>query len=159
MSKRFGYFLFIVTFAVVAVACGPRFIPNTEIPDTEENRDIVDFCERYRRAVEDINLGLLMTMASPRYFDNCGTTTGDDDMDRAGLEENLKQTFQSVEEIRHEIRYRDIFVKDGIIHVEYTFTTSFQFTVEGETKWSNKTADNRLELERVDDGFLIISGM
>ncbi len=141
------------------MGCTKRYIPNTEIEDTELNREVVAFCERYRHAVEDLNIGLLLSLASPRYFDNSGTTSGDDDMDRSGLEEVLKERFQSVKAIRYEIRYRDIFENFGVIHVDYTYTTSFQYDVAGNTKWSNKTADNQLEIERADDGYLILSGM
>ncbi len=145
--------------AVIVAGCAVEYIPNTTIEDTEANREIVEFCERYRHAVEDMNVGLLLSMASPRYFDNSGTSTGDDDFDRAGLEEVLDDRFRDVDSVRYEIRYRDIYEQDGLVHVDYTYTMSFQYTVDGETKWSNKTADNRLELQPVEDGFLIVAGM
>ena len=159
MNRALKVSLFLLIITVVIAGCTKRFIPNTDIEDTEVNREIIQFCERYRNAVEDLNLGLLMSLASPRYFDNSGTLQGDDDMDRAGLEENLKLQFSQLKAIRHEIHYRDIFEQDGIINVEYYYTTNFQYEINGEKKWSNKTADNRLEIERVDNGFLIVSGM
>lgn len=151
--------LLILILALLQTGCGKRLIPNTEIEDTDENREIVAFCERYRHAIEDLNIGLLLTLASPRYFDNSGTAAGDDDMDRAGLEEVLKSRFSSVKAVRHEIHYRDIYEQNGVVHVEYTYTMSFQYDLEGKSKWSNRTADNQLELERVDGGYLILSGM
>ncbi len=144
---------------VVGMGCTPKFIPNTEIEDTEENRAVVMFCERYRHAVEDLNIGLLLSLASPRYFDNSGTVTGDDDMDKQGLEQVLKERFKSVETIRYEIKYRDIYLKDDIVMVEYTYTTSFRYNVDGKSHWENKTADNRLELMPHNDSFLILNGM
>jgi hypothetical protein len=152
----------ILTWAVLllgVLGCNPKFIPNTEIPDSKENRDIIDFCERYRHAVEDQNIGLLLSLASERYFDNSGTPSGDDDMDREGLETVLKERFKSIDEIRYEIRYRDIYEFNGLVMVEYTYTTSFQYHVDEKKRWENKTADNRLELERVGESFLIVSGM
>jgi hypothetical protein len=149
----------ILTLTLLQSGCGKRLIPNTEIEDTDENREIVAFCERYRHAVEDLNIGLLLSLASPRYFDNSGTATGEDDMDRSGLEEVLKNRFKAVKAVRHEIHYRDIYEQNGVIHVEYTYTMSFQYELEGKTKWSNRTTDNQLELERVDGGYLILSGM
>ena len=152
--KPLAFFL-----ALAAVGCTPKFIPNTEVPDTPENREIIDFCERYRHAVEDLNIGLLLSMASPKYFDDSGTVNGDDDMDRAGLENVLKVRFKEVQSIRYEIKYRAVYQKGDVIMVEYTYTTSYQFTLDGKPHWENKTADNRLELERVNGGFLILSGM
>ncbi|MCP4600209.1 MAG: hypothetical protein GY847_06680 [Proteobacteria bacterium] len=149
----------IAMMGLLAGGCATRYIPNTEIEDTEVNREIVSFCERYRHAIEDLNIGLLLSLASPRYFDNSGTTTGDDDMDRSGLEEVLKNRFASVKAVRYEIHYRNIYESHAVIYIELTYTMSFQYDINGKMKWSNKTADNQLELERVDDGFLIISGM
>ena len=151
--------LVVVLVATTIGGCTPKFIPNTEVEDTEENREIIAFCERYRHAVEDLNIGLLLSLASPQYFDNSGTVTGDDDMDKAGLEVILKERFKSVESIRYEIRYRAVYVKNDIIMVEYTYTTSFRYNVDGKPHWENKTADNRLEIARKDNRYFILSGM
>jgi hypothetical protein len=142
-----------------AAGCKPKFIPNTEVPDTEGNRDIITFCERYRHAVEDLNVGLLLSLASPKYFDDSGTVDGDDDMDRTGLEAVLKDRFKIIEAIRYEIKYRTVYTKNNIIMVEYTYTTSYRFAMDGKPHWENKTADNRLELESVDGSYKILSGM
>ena len=145
--------------ALLVGGCQKHYIPNTEIIDTDFNRDVVNFCERYRHAVEDLNIGALMEMASPRYFDNSGTPSGDDDLDRDGLEQVLRERFEAIEEIRFEMKYRELFVQDNAIFVQYTYTMSFQYTVDGETRWHNHTGDKRLELEKVDNSFLIVSGM
>jgi hypothetical protein len=160
MKLSNSLFLILATaLALAAAGCGKKYIPNTQIEDTEFNREIIGFCERYRHAVEDMNIGLLLSLASPRYFDNAGSPTGDDDFDRTGLEEVLNERFRAVKAIRYEIRYRDIFEQQNVVYVEFTYTLSFQYDVGGETKWSNKTADNRLEIERVDGGYLILAGM
>jgi hypothetical protein len=139
--------------------CTKKFIPNTALEDTPENWEVVRFCERYRHAIEDLNVGLLLSLASPRYFDNSGSSTGDDDYDYSGLERILTERFKDVEAMRYEIKYRDIYEQDGLTMVDYTYTLSFQYRVGDKSQWANKTADNRLELERVEDGFLIVAGM
>ena len=151
--------LLLTVFFVSLSGCAPKMIPNTEVEDNQENRDIIAFCERYRHAVEDLNIGLLISLASPRYFDNSGTVDGDDDMDKAGLEAVLKDRFKSIEAIRYEIKYREVYKKNDTVMVEYTYTTSFRYNVDGKPHWENKTADNRLELEQANGGYLILSGM
>ena len=148
-----------VVLVLLLSGCSTKTIPNTEIEDNEFNREVIDFCERYRRAVENMNIGLIMSLASPRYFDNSGTLTGNDDMDRSGLEEILKTRFQAINSLRFEIKYIDVYVHEGVVCVEFTYTMSFQYTIGDQTQWANKTADNRLELERVEGGFLVLSGM
>lgn len=145
--------------AALGSGCAKRYIANTDIEDTPENRDIIEFCERYRHAVEDLNIGLILSMASPRYFDNSGTVSGDDDYDRTGLEEVLKERFKAISALRYEFKYRAVYEVDHKIFVEYTYTMSFQYQVGEDLKWANRTEDNRLELERIDEGFLVVSGM
>jgi hypothetical protein len=142
-----------------AWGCNKKYIPNTALEDTPENWEVVRFCERYRHAIEDLNVGLLLSLASPRYFDNSGTTTGNDDFDYKGLEAVLTERFKDVEAMRYEMRYRDVYEQDGLVMVDYTYTLSFQYRIGESSQWANKTADNRLELERVEDGFLIVAGM
>ena len=156
--------LIFISWVVLASAslcsgCQKQYIANTEILDNDFNRDVLNFCERYRHGVEDKNIGLLLSLASPRYFDNSGTPSGDDDVDKAGLEELLNKRFAPIESIRFETIYRAIFEMNSVIYIEYTYTMSFQYTLNGETKWENHTGDNRLELERNENGFLILSGM
>ena len=139
--------------------CHTRYIPNTSVESTDFNRSVIAFCERYRHAVEEMNMGLVLALASPRYFDNNGTPLGDDDIDKVGLEDFLHGQFSHVKAIRYEFKYRDVYKEDMKVCVDYTYTVSFQFVLDGKLKWSNKTADNRLELESVDGGFLILSGM
>lgn len=140
--------------------CAKRYIANTEIEDTEENRNVVKFCERYRHAVNDMNTGLLLSLASPRYFDESGTLKADDDLNKESLEEVLKNRFQSIKSVRYEMRYRDIYqLEDGHVYVEFTYTMSFQYEINGKRRWANKTADNRLKLERAEDSYLILAGM
>lgn len=159
MSGKTTAAFLVAVLCFVISGCNKRFIPNTEIPDNEFNREVVAFCERYRHAVEDMNVGLLLTLASPRYFDNSGTTTGDDDMDRVGLEQMLMERFIALQTVRYEMKYLGIFEHNGLVFVEYTYNMSFQYKVEDKTRWYNRTADNRLELEKVDGSFLITSGM
>lgn len=145
--------------ALLAGACRDKMIPNTEIPDNEDNRAIVAFCERYRHAVEDLNVGLLLSLASQRYFDNAGTPTPDDDIDYEGLTSVLTDKFKDVKSLRYEIKYRSVYETVGVVYVEYTYNMAFQYRIGEKTKWANRTADNRLELERVQDGFRVLTGM
>src|SRR5688572_30008639 len=61
--------------------CGSSYIPNTDVPDTPENRDIVAFCELYRKAVERKDINLILKMTSPEYYEDGGNPDASDDMD------------------------------------------------------------------------------
>lgn len=161
MRKQSLNVVAIATLAVAALSfgCTKQYIPNTEIEDVAFNREVIDVIERYRHGVEDRNIGLILSLASPRYYDNAGTREAEDDLDVKGLEAVLKERFDWIKSIRYEVRYRDLYEMDGVVYVEVVYTMSYEYELNGETKWGNKTADNRFKLEPVDGGYLFLSGM
>lgn len=108
-------------------ACATARIPNTDVPDTRENQELIQFAERYRRAVEQRDVRALIAMAAPNYFEDGGTPMGDDDYGIDGLRRLLSTWAESVREIRYECRYHRINLsEDGSrATIDYTFTGSF----------------------------------
>ena len=49
--------------AVVALGGCTRDIPNTTVPDNADNREVIEFMETYRHALEDRDVALLLGMA------------------------------------------------------------------------------------------------
>lgn len=129
------------------LGCAASRIPNTDVPDTSENRDIIAFCERYRHAVESRDARALLAMASPRYFEDGGTPDGSDDYGYEGLQRLLTAWADEVNEVRYEIRYRRVNVSENDPHrllVEFTYTGSYTLRrpvgVETEQPRPNGTA-------------------
>ncbi len=151
----------LMLFAVLAsVACQAQKIPNTDVDDTDENRAIVDFCEKYRKAVERRNVQLLMDLAHPDYYEDGGNIDSADDIDRTQLQEYLEGEFSDAKAIRYEIRYRRIGKgRNDKVLVDYTYSASYQLPSEDGDVWRRTVAENRLELVPHQDGYLILSGM
>ena len=141
------------------VACSRHYIVNTDVEDTESNRSIVAFCERYRKAVERQDVPTLLALASAQYYDNGGNVDATDDIDYAGLESYLENEFATVKSIRHEIRYRRVSREDDFIYVDYTYSGSFRVKTSGGDKWRSTVEENRLELVRDGDSYRIVAGM
>jgi hypothetical protein len=108
-------------------ACVTSNIPGTEIPDSHENRDVIEVAERYRHAVEQRDTRTLLGLAAPNYFEDGGTPQGDDDYGYDGLRSLLSIWSDEVREVRYEMRYRRItFEQDGQrALVDFTYTGSF----------------------------------
>ena len=53
-----------------AAGCSKSYIPNTDVEDSSENKKVIAFCEQYRHAVEDKDVGTLLKLASPRYYED-----------------------------------------------------------------------------------------
>jgi hypothetical protein len=143
-----------------AVGCSKTFIPNTDVEDNSDNRKVIAFCEDYRHAVEDKDVGRLLKMASPLYYEDGGNTNPDDDIDFDGLKDYLTATFVKTQTIRYEIRYRRVqFAENKKVYVEYSYSASYRIPgVKGE-EWKHTIADNRLELVPEGESYKFIAGM
>jgi hypothetical protein len=147
--------------AIILGGCVTHYIPNTDVEDTDDNRKVVAFCEKYRRAVEERNVPLLLQMASPSYFEDGGNVDATDDMDFAGLQDYLQGRFKDTRAIRYEIRYRRVtHGSQNHVTIEYTYTASYKVpALRGGEEWRHTVADNRLELVPEQDSFKILAGM
>jgi hypothetical protein len=145
---------------LAGAGCATRYIPNTDVEDTDDNRKVIAFCEKYRHAVEERNVPLLLEMASSAYYEDGGNVDATDDMDYAGLKDYLDGKFKEARAIRYEIRYRRISpgTKNRIL-VEYTYTASYKIPgLKGE-EWRHTVADNRLEIVEDQAAYKILAGM
>lgn len=141
-------------------ACARQTIPNTDVEDTELNRDVISFCEEYRHAVEQRNVGLLLKLADKNYYEDGGNIDATDDLDYAGLEEYLKGRFEHTKAIRYEIRYRRVGRgRNDTITVDFTYSASYKLGTEEGDVWRRTVADNRLELRPEKDTYRILAGM
>ncbi|MEM6962783.1 MAG: hypothetical protein AAF550_13740 [Myxococcota bacterium] len=153
----------LVAIFLLHVGCGATMIPNTSVEDNDGNREVLEFMERYRHAVEDRDVDVLLGMAAASYYDDNGTPRGDDDLDYDTLRVNLSEWNDSIVDCRYEIRYRDIeWREDRKVYVTYRYTASFQVTdADGEQRWVRRLGDNRVVLAM--DGstgtFSILTGM
>jgi hypothetical protein len=139
--------------------CAREVIPNTQVEDTEENRSVLDFMEKYRNAVEQRDAVTLGKLASEQYFDDMGTPAGDDDMDREALLANLKRMREEILAARYQISYRNVtYVQDRVL-VDIVYTGWFKVQTTAGNQWRRRLEPHRLVLQREDDSFLILSGM
>jgi hypothetical protein len=139
--------------------CAARLIPNTDVPDTAENRRIVDFVERYRLAMEARSPAQILQLVSNDYYDDNGTPGAEDDVDYEALQQRVLRVGDDVLEVRYEMRYRRVVFRDDRILVDFTYTGRFKVrTAEGE-RWARRLADNRLEIVVEGGELRIISGL
>jgi hypothetical protein len=152
--------LLVVTVAIAGGGCSRPFIPNTDVEDTGENRGIILFCETYRHALEDRNVGQLLKLMSPGYFEDGGNTKSEDDADYDRIREFLTGPFLKTTGIRYEIRYRRVTVTEtNHIYVDYTYAAAWKLPGVKGDEWHHQVADNRLDLVHDGDSFKIVSGM
>src|SRR3954467_6836934 len=146
--------------AFAAGGCSEWLISHPDVEDSSENKKVISFCEEYRHAVEDKDVGRLLKLASPRYYEDGGNTNPEDDIDADGLKDYLTSTFVKTQTIRYEIRYRRVtFNENKKIYIEYTYSASYRIPgLKGE-EWKHTVADNRLEIVADGETFKILAGM
>lgn len=149
----------LLALAAPLAGCATHYIPNTDVEDSDENRKLVQFCERYRHAVELKDVNTLLKLAAPNYYEDGGNIDPTDDLDYAGLKQYLATKYQDATAIRYEIRYRRILAENGRVLVDYTYSASYRIPgIKGE-EWRRRVEDNRLELVPFQDEFRIVAGM
>ncbi|HLK41045.1 MAG TPA: hypothetical protein VKU41_30045 [Polyangiaceae bacterium] len=146
--------------AIGASACSKAYIPNTDVEDTGDNRQVILFCERYRHALEDKDVAELLKMMSPGYFEDGGNTKSEDDADFEKIRDFLTGDFLKTNGIRYEIRYRRVtFTERKHVYVDYTFAAAWKLPGVRSEEWHHQVADNRLDLVREGESFKIVAGM
>lgn len=142
------------------VGCSHEVIPNTDVADTPENREVVDFVEDYREAVAARDVERLISLASVNYYDDMGTPAGDDDVDFDSLSARLQNAFgEKLTSVHYDIRYREVIFLPTKVLVDFTYIGRFQVETPDGPRWERRLSDNRMILAREDSEYRIVSGM
>ena len=149
-----------VSWAFGLGACATVVIPNTRIEDTGDNREVVEFVEKYRKAIETRNTPALLALASQDYFDDMGTPGGQDDIDYDGLKIVLSRLREEVLGARYQISYRAVtYDTDTRVLVDMLYTGWFRINTSDGPMWRRRLEPHRIVLAREDGGYRILSGM
>jgi hypothetical protein len=121
---------------------------------------VLDFVEKYRKALEARDVASLLGMASVNYFDDMGTAAGEDDIDYDGLREGLKRLRSDVLAARYQISYRGLSQSsDQRVWVDLLYTGWFKITTQDGPQWRRRLEPHRIVLTHEDNRLKIISGM
>lgn len=149
--------------ALLAVtSCTTKYIGNTRIEDTSENRDILRVIEQYRRAMDDKDVQRILELCADDFFEDPGTP-GDpsDDYDKIGLRTRLEETFAKVEEQRLRMDVRKVNVVDDgkRAFVEYRYDLRYRLNLPNASEWRDATDLSRISLKRQDGTWKITGGI
>ena len=143
-------------------ACTTKYIGNSRVEDTAENRDVLRVVEQYRRAMDDKDVQRILELTSDDFFEDPGTP-GDpsDDYDKIGLRTRLEATFAKVEEQRLRIDVRRITFADDDkrAFVEYRYDLRYRLNLPNATEWRDATDLSRLSMKRQDGTWKITGGL
>ncbi len=160
MRHRLAIVLLVLAAAAAASGCKPALIPNTEIRDTEENREIMRVVERYRQAMEQRDMDSLRPLISPRYYENA-SSTGDqsDDWGFPDLDAVLGEVGGSLRAVTYDLKVTAIDVEGDRAEVKYEYTWNFQYFDGDAEGWARKSDVNRLSLLREEGTWRFVAGL
>ena len=143
-------------------ACAHQeYFPSSTIPKTEENKQIIETVEQYRRRLLERNVEGLLVLASEKYFEDSGTPRSDDDYGYDGLKMVLSKRLSRVQSMRYEIEYRAIKHAGNRAEVEVFLDGSFELAAKSGDRYRRVNDYHRFILERsqTDEKWRFISGM
>lgn len=140
-------------------ACAHSKIPNTSIDDTDANREILARVFEYQKAMEALDADAVISMVSPRYFEDLGNTDKSDDYDYEQLKTDLKAEFDRTKKIQLELRVDDIQVEDekAYAFVYYTYRAHTEYP--SGLKWKTDSDRTRFVFERDNGRWLLLRGL
>jgi hypothetical protein len=134
-------------------------IPGTTVADNKQNRELIEVVEKYRRAMEERDAGVLLSMAHPRYYEDSGTPKGDDDYGYEGLKLVIASRLAALRSLRYNVEYRNVEVHANHAKVDIRYDASFQIATDMGDRWERKQNDKRLDLEFDGKRWLFTAGM
>lgn len=146
---------------------GEPVIPGTDIPDTEDNRQIISVLERYRTSFVSRDAAAVLATAHPTYQDNAGTDDPSDDTTYTELGGQLRRRLSQLDSIRFTIDYLEIQRIEDRAIVRVWVDASYRFKplldaygeVRNQSPYARVMDHSEFELVREGQNWLIVRGL
>jgi ketosteroid isomerase-like protein len=143
---------------LVLSACA-KYVPNTEILDTPDNRAIIAVVDAYRKAFDARNVDAVMALVSPSYYDDAGTVDASDDVDYKALPQVLRDTFSRISQVRIEFGITDIIVNGNKGQADLFYDAKYRIATPRQEIPKRDTDIQRILLVRDGQTWKVISGL
>lgn len=152
--------LAVVLCGAIGPGCAHReYFPGTTILKTEQNREVIEVIEQYRRRLIERNIEGMLVLASDKYFEDSGTPRSDDDYGYEGLKEVLMRKLQRVKSLRFDIEYNSVKIAGSRAEIEVFLDGSFELAAESGDRYRRVNDYHRFVLDRSGERWKFLSGM
>lgn len=148
-------FLLLVLFA----GCAHKTIGDTEIRDTQENREILQLVREYRDALQSLDADAVLELISETYYESNANGSDDDDYDYHQLAKTLHEDFSRTRRMRVDVRVDMIEVEDESAYAEVFYEIRAQNDYPSGLKWESRADRTRLRFRRENDRWLLTAGL
>jgi len=146
---------------VILSSCGSRYIEDSQVPATKENRAVHEMLLKYQSALEARDPDAVLALVSRDYLENGSTT--DTDADDYGYErlrdQVLPKLLDNVKALQFKFRVRDIKIIGERARLDYEYTISFMYAEGGREGWHTKNDLNQMQLVLESGAWRIAGGL
>jgi|HubBroStandDraft_6_1064221.scaffolds.fasta_scaffold586839_1 hypothetical protein len=149
----------------LSLGCKPKLLPSSNVKATRENKEIIEFLEQYKAAVEKRSVEALMELVAKDYSDNMGTEDPAQHTNYLTLKERLEKTLPRIEDSRLGLFVQHIKkLENGLYEVVFYFNNQVLMNVPAGEKWLSVKEVSRMVLRKRTDKkspykFEILSGV
>jgi len=166
ITCAFGALLFVVS-------CATTAIPGTDIPDTPENRAVLEVFFRYVEAVKAKETDKLLALVSEHYLDHNGTDDASDDVDYEGIKRFIfSDTFNTIKTVNVVFIVKDMLFSEDKQTAKILYYYEVRVKTERRVapletssvnspaeKWLKESDVNQMVLRKEPGGWKIVSGL
>jgi hypothetical protein len=140
-------------------ACAPSRIPDTDIPDSKENRAVYDVIRQYAEALRRKDTAAILMLVAPDYSDNSGTPDPGDDVTRPLLEKHLAADLSKTESVAIEMGVKRIEVNGNEARAEVFYDAAYRIVTPAGPVAKRPSDINQMRFKKVDGAWKITSGL
>jgi hypothetical protein len=140
-------------------ACAPSRIPNTEVPDTRENRAVYEVIKQYSEALRKKDAAAILRLVAPDYHDGSGTPDPGDDVTRETLEKSLASDLARVETIMLDMGVKKIEVDGFEARAEVYYDAAFRVVTPAGPVAKRPSDINQMRFKKLDGAWKITAGL
>lgn len=138
----------------------PVLHSEAKVRKSTDNRSVIDLMETYQASIENLDVGTLMDLVSRDYYENAGTThTTEDDYGYEGVSRLFETLVDHVQEARVSVKVRDVRVYGDRADVIFEYAYTMLYRVGETRRWQTERDVNRIQLQREDGQWRIVSGL
>ncbi len=146
--------------AMLLGACAHGFIPGTQVRDTKQNREVYDVVAKALDSLAKRDSATLLSLVSPRYFEDNGTPQPDDDYGYQQLKDKiLPEAMNVAKEVYIEAKVQDLVVKGDQAHADIRYSSRARLELPTGTLWDSHRDFDRIRLEKEDGAWKIVGGL
>jgi hypothetical protein len=143
----------------VLAACTPSLIPNTEVPDSRENRAVYEVIKQYGEALRKKDAAAILTLVAPDYYDGSGTPDPGDDVTRDTLEKFLANDLSKVEAVMLDLGVKRIEVNGLEARAEVYYDAAFRVVTTSGPVAKRPSDISQMRFKKVNGAWKISAGL